>query len=130
MMNGVQGGVMTEIQRAFAEEYGLGGPPRVERQLAPVSATKLAEYRGSYSTVVGRDTVRLDVSVPPGGKALSMYSSAAKRVLLLAPVGGDVFVGMDGGGEWTFSRANTDASAEVRSLASGVGQNRRVYNKQ
>jgi hypothetical protein len=44
--------------------------------------------------------------------------------------GGDVFVGMDGGGEWTFARANTDASAEVRSLASGTGQNRRVSDKQ
>jgi CubicO group peptidase (beta-lactamase class C family) len=130
MMSGVQGALMSEIQRAYAEEYGLGATPRVERQLAAVGAAKLGEYVGSYSTVAGRDTVRIDASVTPGGRSITLYVSNAKRTLVIVPVGPDVFVGMDGGGEWTFGRANTDASAEVRTLASGTGQNRRVFNKQ
>jgi hypothetical protein len=128
MMNGVQGGIMQEIQRAFAEEYGLGATPRVERTLAAMTDAELAPYRGRYSTIIGRDTVRLDISTTPGGKTLTMYQSTSRRTLLLAPVGPDSFVGMDGGGVWTFNRAET--GGVVQSLATGAGQNRRVFNRE
>jgi CubicO group peptidase (beta-lactamase class C family) len=48
MMNGVGGGLMTEIERAYAEEYGFGAPPRVTRTVVSTPATKLGEYAGRY----------------------------------------------------------------------------------
>jgi hypothetical protein len=52
-----------------------------------------------------------------------------KRSIPIAPVGGDKFVGLEGGGEWTFERA-ADASGAVKSLALGAGANRRVFVRQ
>jgi len=47
------------------------------------------------------------------------------RWVRVAPLGGDRFVGLEGGAEWTFERAG-DGAAPVRSLAIGTGANRRV----
>ena len=80
MMNGVAGGLMAEIERAFAEEYGFGGQPRTTRTAVPMSAAKLAEYSGRYVAVVNADTVRFDVSVAPDGKTLAVFNVAARRL--------------------------------------------------
>jgi CubicO group peptidase (beta-lactamase class C family) len=129
MMNGVNGGLIGEIERAFAEEYGFGGQPRVTRAITSLPASKLAEYVGKYSTVVNTDTLRLDVSVAADGKSLSVYNTSAKRSIPLAPVGADRFVGLEGGGEWTFDREG-EGSGPVKSIAQGVGPNRRVFVRQ
>ncbi|HEY6827019.1 MAG TPA: serine hydrolase domain-containing protein [Gemmatimonadaceae bacterium] len=129
MMNGVTGGIMQEIERAFAEEYGFGGQPRVTRAISSVPASKLAEYTGKYSTVVNKDTLQLTVSVAPDGKMLNVYSPAGKRSLPLAPIGGDRFVGLEGGGEWSFDR-DGEGGGPVKALSQGAGPNRRVYNRQ
>ena len=63
MMNGVNGGLMQEIQRAFAEEYGVGALPRIERRAVALGPEKLAEYRGSYVGVFNGDTTKVDVTV-------------------------------------------------------------------
>jgi len=125
MMNGVAGGLLGEIERAFAEEYGFGGPPRTTRIIVAKSASELGAYVGRYVGVTGRDTVRFDVSMAPDGKTLQVYNSLARRALPIAPLGGDRFVGLEGGAEWTFERAG-DGAAPVRSLAIGTGANRRV----
>jgi CubicO group peptidase (beta-lactamase class C family) len=129
MINGVGGGIMTEIERAFAEEYGFGGPPRIQRTAVAMPAAKLAEYGGRYVAVANTDTVRLDVSVGPDGKTLAVYDPRSRRSIPLAPVGGDAFVGLEGGGAWAFERGD-DANGPVRSLASGTGPNRRVFTRQ
>jgi CubicO group peptidase (beta-lactamase class C family) len=129
MMNGVNGGVIGEIERAFAEEYGFGGQPRVTRALTSLPASKLAEYAGKYSTVVNKDTLRLDVSVAADGKTLSVNNSSARRSIPLAPVGADRFVGLEGAGEWVFDREG-EGSAPIKSIAQGVGPNRRVFVRQ
>jgi CubicO group peptidase (beta-lactamase class C family) len=129
MMNGVNGGLIGEIERAFAEEYGFGGQSRVTRAITSLPASKLAEYVGKYSTVVNTDTLRLDVSVAADGNTLSVYSSPAKRSIPLAPVGTDRFVGLEGGGEWTFDREG-EGSGPIKSIAQGVGPNRRVFVRQ
>jgi hypothetical protein len=77
----------------------------------------------------GRDTARFDVSVAPDGKTLAVYSSIAHRALPIAPLGGDRFVGLEGGGEWMFERAD-EGAGPVRSLAIGTGENRRVLLRQ
>ena len=80
MMNGVNGGLIAEIERAFAEEYGFGGQPRVTRAITSLPAAKLAEYAGKYSAVVNKDTVRLDVSVADDGKTLSVVYVACQTL--------------------------------------------------
>src|SRR5947207_1709678 len=125
MMNGVAGGLMGEIERAFAEEYGFGAPPRMTRTIVAKPVPELGPYVGRYVGVAGKDTVRFDVSIAPDGKTLQVYNSVGRRTLPIAPLGGDRFVGLEGGGEWTFERAG-DGAATVRSLAVGTGANRRV----
>jgi CubicO group peptidase (beta-lactamase class C family) len=125
MMNGVNGGLMAEIERAFAEEYGFGGPTRTTRAVVAKSASELGAYVGRYVGVAGRDTARFDVSVAPDGRSLVVYTPIGRRTLPVAPLGNDRFVGLEGGGEWTFERA-TDGTGAVRSLALGAGANRRV----
>jgi CubicO group peptidase (beta-lactamase class C family) len=130
MMNGVNGGLMTEIERAFAEEYRLGGPTRIERTLADQGAGKLAAFRGRYMGIVNTDTIRADVAVTSDGTMLTMAYSALRRTILLAPVGGDAFVGLEGGGEWHFERDASDPNGPVRALVAGIGPNRRVFTRQ
>jgi len=125
MMNGVNGGLMTEIERSFAEEYGFGAPARTPRTVIAMSASDLGAYIGRYVGAAGRDTARFDVSVAPDGRSLMVFNSLARRALPVAPLGKDRFVGLEGGGEWTFERA-ADGTGPVRSLALGAGQNRRV----
>jgi CubicO group peptidase (beta-lactamase class C family) len=129
MMNGVQSGLFQEVERAFAEEYGFGAPSRIARQGVSMSAAKLAEYAGRYVGTTPADTAGLMVSVAADGKTLSVYNPSQRRSLPIAPVGGDLFVGLEGGGEWTFQRAS-DSGARVQSLALGGGQNRRVLTRQ
>jgi CubicO group peptidase (beta-lactamase class C family) len=129
MMNGVAGALMGEIERAFAEEYGFGAPPRMPRTIVAKSASELGAYVGRYAGVVGRDTARFDVSVAPDAKTLAVYSSIAHRALPIAPLGGDRFVGLEGGGEWMFERVE-EGGGPVRSLAIGTGDNRRVLVRQ
>jgi CubicO group peptidase (beta-lactamase class C family) len=129
MMNGVNGGLMTEIQRAFAEEYGFGGPPRTTRTSIALPSAKMAEYVGKFVVVVNADTIRLDVSVAPDNKTLGVFDARTGRTIPLAPVGADAFVGLEGGGAWSFERTG-DASSPVRAIINGVGPNRRVFVKQ
>lgn len=129
MMNGVAGGLMGEIERAFAEEYGFGAPPRTTRTIVAKSASELGAYVGHYVGVAGTDTARFDVSVTADGKSLEVYNSLGRRTLPIAPLGGDRFVGLEGGGEWTFERAG-DGASSVKSLAIGTGANRRVLTRQ
>jgi len=125
MMNGVNGGLMAEIERSFAEEYGFGAPARTPRTVVAMSASDLGAYVGRYVGGAGRDTARFDVSVAPNGRSLIVFNSIARRALPVAPLGNDRFVGLEGGGEWTFERG-PDGTGPVRSLAIGAGQNRRV----
>jgi CubicO group peptidase (beta-lactamase class C family) len=125
MMNGVNGGLLSEIERAFAEEYGFGAPPRETKTIVAKSPSELGAYAGRYVGVFGHDTARFDVSVAADGRSLQVYTSTGRRALPVAPLGGDRFVGLEGGGDWAFERAG-DGASMVRSLVLGNGPNRRV----
>jgi CubicO group peptidase (beta-lactamase class C family) len=129
MMNGVNGGLMSELERAFAEEYGIGGPPRVTRKTVGKPKAELNAYAGHYTAIQNADTARFDVSVGANGR-LAAYDPAARRSLPVIPVGGDVFVGLEGGGEWTFERAGAAPGSPVHALVIGAGGNRRVFTRQ
>lgn len=127
MMNGVAGGLMGEIERAYAEEYGFGAPARQSRTIVVRPAAELGIYAGRYLGVFGRDTAWFEVSVAPDGRSLQAYNTMGKRAIPLAPLGGDRFVGLEGGGEWAFERTSGGA---VQSLVNGTGPNRRVLVRQ
>ncbi len=121
MMNGKNGALFSEIQRAYAEEYGgLGSGPRLERKRVALDAKALARFTGKYARVAGRDTVRLEVGVAPGGY-LAITHSLQRRTLLVAPTGDSTFVGMEGGGVWSY---------EGGTFFNGTGPNRLVYIRQ
>jgi hypothetical protein len=130
MMNGVQGGLMAEIERAFAEEYGFGAPPRIARQATPMSASTLAAYAGRYVDTAGpNNSIVFEISVVPGGM-LSANNVSQKHAVPIVPVGADAFIGLEGGGPWTFERNGSGADAPIKSLVLGAGQNRRVLIRQ
>ena len=129
MMNGVQGGLMAEIERAFAEEYGFGAPPRIARQATAMPASTLATYAGRYVGIAGRDTVVFEISVAPGGM-LSANNVSQKHAVPIVPVCTDAFIGLEGGGPWTFERNGPGAGAPIKSLFIGAGQNRRELIRQ
>ncbi len=129
LMNGVQGGLMAEIQRAFAEEYGFGAPARPTKNLVKLPSATLAGFGGRYSTVVNRDTVRIDISVSRDEKMLIARDLVSGRTQPLAPVGGDAFVNLENATELTFERSG-GAGSPVRAMATGPAQNRRVFTKQ
>ena len=121
LTNGVSGALMTEIQRAFADEYGLGAPPRISRATIPMARAKLVEYAGTYELVQKADTLTIDLTAMPNG--LSMYDRASRRSAPLVPVGSDAFINVETGQSWTFLRAAP--AAAVRALTIGTGPNRR-----
>jgi CubicO group peptidase (beta-lactamase class C family) len=129
MMNGVQGGLMGEIQRAFAEEYAVGPSPRLVRKSIAMAAPALAAYTGKYVGIAGRDTVVYEVSVAPGGMLLAS-NVAQKHAVPIVPVAADAFIGLEGGGAWTFERAGAGVDAAIKSLAIGAGPNRTVLIRQ
>jgi hypothetical protein len=98
------------------------------RFVAPLAA-KLAGYAGRYVGVTNADSTTLDVTVAEDGKTLSVYNRGARRSLPLVPVGGNLFVGLELGGEWPFERSE-GANTPVQSLALGVGPNRGVLIRQ
>lgn len=121
LTNGVSGGLMTEIERSFAEEYGIGAAPRIDGKTIPMTDAKLAEYVGTYELVQKADTVTVDLTAMPDGQ-LSMYNRASRRRAPLVPVGSDAFINVESGQSWAFLRAAP--GAVVRALAIGAGSGR------
>ena len=64
------------------------------------------------------------------GNTLLLSSPLIGRPILIAPVGGDTLVDLEGGGEWIFERDGSERGAPVRRLATGPARNRRVFVKQ
>ena len=126
MTNGVSGAFIAEISRAFAEEYGAEGPPRVEKRVMSTDRATLASLEGRYAMPAGRDTLMLVVSVDPTGRALALYNPAAQRTLRLLPEGTDAFFDADSGAGWRFERDGADRAAPPRALVTGQGDGKRV----
>ena len=81
MMNGVAGGLMAEIERAFAEEYGFGAPPRIDAHRRRDARREARRVRRALRR--GRatpDTARFDVTVARDGKTLAVYNAAGRRI--------------------------------------------------
>ena len=124
LTNGVSGTLLAEIQRAFADLYGFGGPPRMTKRVAIADSASLAGLAGTYEFVSPnqRDTVRLEVM--PTATMLRMSDSQLQRMRYLLPEGGDNFFDHDIASQFTFEREAPNGRA--RALVLIQGQNRRV----
>lgn len=119
LTNGVNGALLNEVRRAFAELYGIGGQPRPERRTVAVDAASLAPLVGQYVLAQGNDTITFDVTA--SGDTLTMYNMFGKRRFRLWPEAPDVFFNADNGGTFVFERDNTSTSAPARAMRVGRG---------
>ena len=121
MKNGVKGGLMGEISRAFDAEYGTRlSPPRVEKTVATIDPATLGAYAGRYFLQANPDSVFLDIRQEGGTLYGKNTQSRFERALL--PQGPDSFFDRETGSEWTFERNPT--TREVEALLRVIGANR------
>jgi CubicO group peptidase (beta-lactamase class C family) len=120
MTNGVNGALLAELSRAFAEVYGMPAPPRVERRAVAMDSAALAPLAGRFMAVQGRDTAFFDVTAV--GSRLNVYDGRANRSAVLWPEGSDVFFDGNTGGRIKFIREG-DAGSRARAMALGTAPN-------
>ena len=121
MMNGVNGGLLGEIARAFDAEYGTRlSPPRVEKTVSTMDPATLGGYAGRYFLQANPDSVFLDIRQEGGTLYGRNTQSQFERALL--PQGPDSFFDRETGSEWTFERNPT--TREVEALIRVIGTNR------
>lgn len=113
MTNGVSDDLMTEIVRAFDEEYGLSDAARVEKQLAPLDPASLGGLVGRYRAFVGRTP--LEQEVMRRGDELWIATPYNRMERRLYPQGPDRFFDLETASDWTFRRGKDGfATALVR----------------
>jgi len=123
MINGVNGGLMNEIRRAFNEEYGIANP-RPEKAVVAADPASLAPLVGRYRMVAGRDTITYDVTMGPGG--LTLANSLTRIATRLWPQGTDTFFSLDNGVSYGFDRGGAGPTAPASALLIGQEPGRRV----
>ena len=121
MTNGVSGGLLQEIERAFGVEYGLTMAPRVDKRLATVPPATLDSLPGRYLVARGRDTI--GVSVTRRGNELWLSSSNDLTDTRLLPQATDSFFDLTTGVNWNFERpAGNPLGAPVKLIREFRGQ--------
>jgi CubicO group peptidase (beta-lactamase class C family) len=129
LTNGVSGALISEINRAFADMYGLGAGPRTVKRIATVEPTALPPFEGKYQFVSPnqRDTVRLEITA--AWDMLRMWDASLQRMRYLLPEGGDNFFDFDIGSQFTFEREGNQPAGKVRALVLIQGPNRRTAQR-
>jgi len=120
LTNGVNGQLLNELTRAFAEVYGMPSPPRVDRRAVAMDSVTLAALAGRYMAVQGNDTAFFDVTAM--ASRLNVVDRRAKRSTALWPEGNDVFFDGNTGGRIKFVR-ESDASSRASAMTLGTGPN-------
>ena len=105
MTNGVSGGLLQEIERAFDAEYGTTTVPRVEKRLAVVSPSTLDSLPGRYLITRGQDYLEtISVWVTRRGDDLWLSSANDPTETRLLPQATDSFFDLATGVNWRFER--------------------------
>jgi CubicO group peptidase (beta-lactamase class C family) len=132
LTNGVSGALLGEIDRAFAESYGLTGPPRVERQAVSVTSAALEGLAGQYVykqsrppsspprgliSIVKSDEITLDISARD--TVLWLNNAFNGRSYRLWPLGDDAFFDVNSGTAVVFEREGRSLTTRGRSLRLG-----------
>jgi hypothetical protein len=120
LTNGVNGQLLNELTRAFAEVYGMSSPPRVDRRAVAMDSVMLAPLAGRYMAVQGNDTAFFDVTAM--ASRLNVVDRRAKRSTALWPEGNDVFFDGNTGGRIKFVR-ESDASSPASAMTLGTAPN-------
>jgi CubicO group peptidase (beta-lactamase class C family) len=121
MMNGVNGGLMGEISRAFDAEYGTRlSPPRLDKVVTTVDSATLGGYAGRYFLQASPDSVFLDIRQE--GSTLYGRNTQSRIERALLPQAPDSFFDRETGSEWSFERNAT--TREVEALIRVIGANR------
>jgi CubicO group peptidase (beta-lactamase class C family) len=124
MMNGVNGALIAEITRGFAELYGVPAPwERVEKQVAAADPAALDAAAGRYRAIVEGDT--LSWLVRREGGELRMSSPLGIELTVL-PQGKDAYFDVESGTDWTFER---DPSGAIVRLVRKQGTRRLVAER-
>jgi CubicO group peptidase (beta-lactamase class C family) len=110
MMNGVNGGLVGEILRAFEERYGLPSTPRPEKTLVTPSAQSIADAVGRYR-FPGNDSVEVVVTRRGDQLWIRVPFIGSERRLL--PQRADSWFDLESANDWTFER---DAQGRVQAL--------------
>ena len=121
MQNGVTGALMNEIARAFADTYGLPGPPRTEQTVVAGDAASLAPLAGNYLLRGPQDSITLRVE--GRGDQLWFTNTNNKRSYRLFPLGSDAFFDINGGGTVVFEREGGSPSGAGSALRLGRAPN-------
>jgi len=108
LMNGVNGGLMAEILRAFQEAYGLDQDPRPEKTLGSATATAMADAVGRYRLENGPE-----ITLTRRQDQLWMEISQTAMERALFARGGEVWFDLDTGADWALER---DAAGRVQAL--------------
>lgn len=129
LTNGVSGALLSEINRAFADVYGFGAPPRTSKRLASMDSATLAPLAGRYEFVSPsqRDTLHFDITA--AANMLRMWDPSLQRTRYLLPEGGDNFFDFDIGSQFTFEREAGQPTGKPRALVLIQGQNRRIASR-
>lgn len=124
LTNGVSGALLAEINRAFADVYGHGAPPRMTKRTATADSASLAPLAGRYEFVSPnqRDTVRLSVTAAPN--MLTMWDESLQRTRYLLPDESGGFFDYDIASQFQFDREAPGGRAKALVLIQG--NNRRV----
>ena len=124
MMNGVNGALIAEIARGFAELYGLPAPfERTEKQVASADPASLDAAAGRYRAVGDGDT--LSWVVRREGLELRMLNPLGIELTVL-PRGKDAYFDLESGTDWTFER---DRSGAVVRMVRQQGTRRLVAER-
>ena len=106
MTNGVSGGLLQEIERAFGAEYGLMTAPRVDKRLAAVAPSTLDSLPGRYLVARGRDTI--SISVTRRNNEIWLSSSNDPTETRLLPQATDSFFELATGVNFNFERPTSN----------------------
>jgi CubicO group peptidase (beta-lactamase class C family) len=124
MMNGVNGYLITEIARGYAELYGLPSLwERIEKPLAAADPASLDAATGRYRAIDDGDT--LSWVVRREGNELRMMSPLGNELTVL-PQGKDAYFDLETGTDWAFER---DPSGAVVRMVQQQGTRRLVAER-
>ena len=111
MMNGVNGQLIAEIARGFAELYGLPAPwERTEKKVAAADPASLDAASGRYRAIAGEDTISFVVRRE--GSELRILSPLGNELTVL-PQRKDAYFDLESGTDWTFERNASGAIVRV-----------------
>lgn len=110
LSNGTSGELLAEIQRGFARLYGLPGPERVEKEVAPAGSVELAGLAGRYEGTGRAGGLVAEVRRRDGGLWVEVPGRLRGRLFAQGP---GVFFDRETATEWRFERPGDEPDGDA-----------------